>query len=261
METQKQVHCTASNSYGTTGTHQNLLQDLSKSITRLEKIIHGTKHRNRDMWWFVIRQAKQENTQQLNITQTIKELRWYVVSYDIIDPIEEDRTCGIMKITVKEKVNPSFFLKKRWISINACWQWHGVLLRWGTQLDKMCQMGLKPFLVQTCWLEASTATWSRCWVGLLLLRSPVLRWMCDSPWTGCAWRITSIYMWHKQAIIEWLWHVISIVACCHSVKFCALAAQAFQLQHFQLCAECYSLPLSIRNGCLLLLSPLLFLVY
>jgi len=108
METQKQIHCIASNSYGTTGTHQNLLQDLSKSITRLEKIIHGTKHRNRDMWWFVIRQAKEENTQQLNITQTIKELRWYVVSYDIIDPIEEDRTCGIMKITIKEKVNLSF---------------------------------------------------------------------------------------------------------------------------------------------------------
>ena len=48
METQKQIHCIASNSYGTTGTHQNLLQDLSKSITRLEKIIHGTKQSNRD---------------------------------------------------------------------------------------------------------------------------------------------------------------------------------------------------------------------
>jgi len=49
METQKQKHCIAINSYGTTGTHQNLLQDLSKSITRLEQIIHGTKHSNRDM--------------------------------------------------------------------------------------------------------------------------------------------------------------------------------------------------------------------
>jgi len=58
METQKQIHCIASNSYGTTGTHQNLLQDLSKSITILEKIIYGTKHSNRDMWWLVIRQAK-----------------------------------------------------------------------------------------------------------------------------------------------------------------------------------------------------------
>jgi len=47
METQKQIHCIASNSYGTTGTHQNLLQDLSKSIIRLEKIIHGTKQQPR----------------------------------------------------------------------------------------------------------------------------------------------------------------------------------------------------------------------
>jgi len=30
METQKQIHCIASYSFGTTGTHQNLLQDLSK---------------------------------------------------------------------------------------------------------------------------------------------------------------------------------------------------------------------------------------
>jgi len=87
---------------------RNVTRMLSKSITRLEKIIHGTKHSNRDMWWFVIRQAKYENTQQLNVTQTITELRWYVVSYDIIDPIEKNRTCGIMKITVKEKVNLSF---------------------------------------------------------------------------------------------------------------------------------------------------------
>ena len=33
METQKQIHCIASNSYGTTGTHQNLLHDLRKSST------------------------------------------------------------------------------------------------------------------------------------------------------------------------------------------------------------------------------------
>jgi len=33
METQKQIHCIASYSYGTTGTHQNLLQDLRKSST------------------------------------------------------------------------------------------------------------------------------------------------------------------------------------------------------------------------------------
>jgi len=31
METQKQIHCIASHSFGTAGTHQNLLQDLKKS--------------------------------------------------------------------------------------------------------------------------------------------------------------------------------------------------------------------------------------
>jgi len=42
-----------------------------------------------------------------------------------------------------------------------------------------------------------------------------------------------IYMWHEQAIIEWSWHVISIVACFHSVKLGALAAHAFWLQQCQ----------------------------
>jgi len=78
---------------------------------------------------------------------------------------------------------------------------------------------------------------------------------CVSPRTGCERRITAIYMWHEQAIIEWSWWVISnnaceaseqlmvltngddksdlvisFVACCHSVKLCAFAAQAFWLQ-------------------------------
>ena len=44
-------------------------------------------------------------------------------------------------------------------------------------------------------------------------------------------RITLIYTWHEQAIIEWSWHVIFTVTCCHSVKLCALAARAFQSQH------------------------------
>jgi len=37
-------------------------------------------------------------------------------------------------------------------------------------------------------------------------------------------------MWHEQAIIKWSHWVISIVACCHYVKFCACAARAFQSQ-------------------------------
>ena len=45
-----------------------------------------------------------------------------------------------------------------------------------------------------------------------------LCWKCNSPRTGCAWRITPISVWHEQPIIEWLQRMISIVACCHSVK-------------------------------------------
>jgi len=58
----------------------------------------------------------------------------------------------------------------------------------------------------------------------------VLRWLCDSPWTGCAWRITPLCMWREQAIIEWSRRVISIVACCHGAKLCAHAARNFRSQ-------------------------------
>jgi len=70
--------------------------------------------------------------------------------------------------------------------------------------------------------------WSKCTVTTSRL---TLRWMCDSPRQGCAWRITPIYsyMWHEQAIAEWSRQVISTIACCcHSVKLCALAAQGFR---------------------------------
>ena len=57
-----------------------------------------------------------------------------------------------------------------------------------------------------------------------------LRWICDSPRTGCARRTTSLYTWREQALTEWLRCMISIVACCHSVKLCALAARVFRSQ-------------------------------
>ena len=69
--------------------------------------------------------------------------------------------------------------------------------------------------------------------GGVVATSPLaLRWMCDSPRTGCAWRITPIYMRDKQAIIEWSWCVISVVACCHGVKLCGLATRAFRSQQY-----------------------------
>jgi len=55
--------------------------------------------------------------------------------------------------------------------------------------------------------------------------------MRGSPRTKCAWRTTPIYVWRKQATVEWSRRVISIVACWHSVKLCALAARAFRSQH------------------------------
>ena len=40
------------------------------------------------------------------------------------------------------------------------------------------------------------------------------------------------YMWREQEIIEWSWHVNSIVACCHSAKLCAYAARDFRSQQY-----------------------------
>ena len=57
-----------------------------------------------------------------------------------------------------------------------------------------------------------------------------LRWICGATRTGCTWRITAICMWCEQATIEWSRRVISIVACCHSVELCALAARDFRSQ-------------------------------
>ena len=69
-----------------------------------------------------------------------------------------------------------------------------------------------------------------CLLNERVATSPLaLRWMRGSPRTECAWRTTP-YMWCEQAIIEWSRRVNSIIACCHSVKFCAHAARAFQSQ-------------------------------
>ena len=69
------------------------------------------------------------------------------------------------------------------------------------------------------------------WIWIHVATSRLaLHWMCDSPRTGCARRITLIYMWCEQAIIEWSRRVIYIVACCHIVKLCAHATRAFRSQ-------------------------------
>jgi len=59
----------------------------------------------------------------------------------------------------------------------------------------------------------------------------ILLWKCDSPQMRCAQMATHKYMWREQAIIEWSRQVISIIACGHSVKLCALAVRGFWSQH------------------------------
>ena len=54
-----------------------------------------------------------------------------------------------------------------------------------------------------------------------------LRWMCDSPRTGCGWRTPTTYTRREQAMIKWGRRVISVVTCCNNVKLCTLAARAF----------------------------------
>ena len=63
--------------------------------------------------------------------------------------------------------------------------------------------------------------------GVVATSQLMLRWKCDSPQMGCAQRATHKYMWREQAIIEWSRQVISIIACCHSIKLCALVVRAF----------------------------------
>ena len=54
--------------------------------------------------------------------------------------------------------------------------------------------------------------------------------------TGCAWRTTP--MCREQAEIKWARHGIFIVACCHSVKLCALPARRFQSHQMVLWPGC-----------------------
>jgi len=50
------------------------------------------------------------------------------------------------------------------------------------------------------------------------------------PTNGMCAKNNNTYMWHKQAVIEWSWHVISILASCHNAKLCAYATRAFRSQ-------------------------------
>jgi len=42
------------------------------------------------------------------------------------------------------------------------------------------------------------------------------------------------YVWREQAVIEWSWHMNSIVACCYGAKLCAYAARDIRSQQYWL---------------------------
>jgi len=82
----------------------------------------------------------------------------------------------------------------------------------------------------------------------IVATSPMaLRWLCDSPRTGCAWRITPLYMQREQAMIREIASMISIVACCRGAKLCAHAARDFRSQHNQQYHEAPWVALTVRS--------------
>ena len=88
--------------------------------------------------------------------------------------------------------------------------------------------GAWSYVLKSWWWFGKGRVWDLAPLGTW--RFTVLRWMCDSPRTGCARRTTPICTWREQAIIEWSRRMISIVACCHSAKLCALATRSFRSQ-------------------------------
>jgi len=90
----------------------------------------------------------------------------------------------------------------------------------------------------------------------LKVKCTLIGWFCCNLYGGVAlivWftmngmcvKNKNIYMWHEQAITEWFRWVISIVACCHSAKPCAHAAQDFRSQQFRL--SCLPHSITILN--------------
>ena len=95
-------------------------------------------------------------------------------------------------------------------AVTTMWRWCQV-----QRSQKECAIGAVHCKMEGCWCNLQMA----------------LLWMCDSLWTGCARRTLHKYIWRQQAITEWSRSVISIVACCHSMKLCAHAAWASRSQH------------------------------
>jgi len=96
-----------------------------------------------------------------------------------------------------------------------------------------CDQDVK--VVRSLAFTQKTCDWcGSLWKGGMLLQ--LLRWC----WLDCVIHHERdmreqhhTYMWREQAIIVWSWHENSIVACCHSAKLCAYAAQDFRSQQYQ----------------------------
>jgi len=123
----------------------------------------------------------------------------------------------------------------RLISIVACC--HSVeLCAHATRFFRSQQNGPVTRMWRSCCVKPSQKERAigavRCKKEGMLLQP--LRWRC----TECAVHHERnvreeqhrIYLWREQAITEWSRRLISIVACCHSVKLCAHATRSFRSQ-------------------------------
>ena len=175
---------------------------------------------------------------------TRTECAWRITPYIYVARASNGkRDCDVkaLPILACERLNMMTSVREerlgRMISIVAC-------CRGAT----LCAHATRDFRSQQKWccgqdvkvVPSSAFTQRTCdWCGSLwkggdvVATSPVvLRWLCDSTRTGCAWRITPLCMWREQAIREWSRRAISIVACCHGAKLCAHAARDFRSQHY-----------------------------
>jgi len=109
-----------------------------------------------------------------------------------------------------------------WSNLHACRLGYPITTKWYFDQDVKVVLGA----------TFTKRMWGRCGSlqkggDVVATSQLMLRRKCDSPQMGCAQRATHKYIRHEQAIIEWSRQVISIIACCHSVKLCALAVRGF----------------------------------
>ena len=89
-------------------------------------------------------------------------------------------------------------LLPRWEALRTCRSGFPIATKWCCDQDVKVVRSTA-FTQRTC--DRCGSLWKG---GDVVATSPVvLRWLCDSPRMGCAWRITTLCMWREQTIIEW----------------------------------------------------------